>query len=209
MDYISWRNIRKGGYLYMYLCYGVFAISLIITIAGHFSLEHIYSDVWIGILCVHLCVKCPQSILEAGEKFVSVLKFVNFCEYMLFVTGNILFVINYNEDNSEDGFIRGIMIMLNVCACNILVFILIAAIYEWRGYNLRLKDLIFDILSFEIVTLLCVIFLGILKCEKHYEFMTDRLLPNNNAAKTNTTINIDSTNNDSKNNTNVVEVEVE
>lgn len=191
MDSISWRDTRQKGLLWMYLSYGSIGFTLVIMIAQNYSTENIFSTVWTISFCAYLLIKSAYTMLgEIRGKLIWLLETANLCEYILFVAGNVIIRnMNYSEAGTIEKINWGLICILDIHACLTLLLIFIAAIYEYCGYNIRLKKLFFDIFHFEIPVLHYVVLAVILKSSS-YQTITQSLIPtyesmadNNNNAK--------------------------
>lgn len=191
MDYISWRDIRKKGLIWIYFGYGTLAIWLLVsTIQNFFNFENVYSIVWLTALSTYLVVKTIYLLGgEMNDKFNWFNEYINLCEYILFVIGNILFFILYNDTKpgSIESYLTSITLVVDVFTCCTLLLMFIALIYECRGYNIKIKSLLIDIFSFEISVISFVILTGINKCYKTHNENLDRRLLNNYDSTTETT----------------------
>lgn len=185
MEDIVWKDIRSKTWQgWIYCFYVILWFTMLIFLTQNFNFKNIISVIYAISLCIYLFIKSFYTLGgEPQEKCIWFLKYINACEYMLFIIAN-LFIFTVDHDKSIEKVIWFITVIVDVDVAVTILIILCAMIHEYRGYNIRLKHLFFDILNFEILVLQFVILTAMIQSTKtslldstSISTLTDDLLP--------------------------------
>lgn len=179
MNNVSWSSVRKSGIEIIFSLYISSTFVLLLLFGMSFKSIHHYSAIWAVALLTFLLIKSSYTFLfevqkvhpicfDPQNKYDWFLKYINFCDYISFVAVNIIYHVNGDTTIPEniEKMITLITIFYNVIAIVNIIFMIIVKIVECYGYNVRIKDLLCDILSFEFFTIFMILFIGMLKAKK-------------------------------------------
>jgi hypothetical protein len=169
------------------ICFGYMMTFLLLApaIITNNKFENIVSVVWISLFYTYVLLKCIHMIFfEIKEKSIDIRRYINFCEYVLFVTGVIIiFTFDHTGPKTIESLIFVTILMWGLFVCIFLLLLFCAIIYGCCGHNIHLKDFVLNIFEYEIVILQYIVLLMIMystssgdDCEYENDYYAKKLL---------------------------------